>query len=58
MSIGEAQKALPELTVDEVTVVQYGGPRCKGMCGLEFNVPAGAEVPNTYTPKRYLENKM
>lgn len=51
----EAQKDFPQLTPATVEIVHFGGERYKHTFGLEFKVPTGASVPNTYSPINQLE---
>lgn len=53
--VAEAKKDFPSLSDDDMEVVYYGGDRYKRTYGVEFNVPNGENIPDTYKRIHQLE---
>ncbi len=51
--LAEATEDFPDLDLEKVKIVHYGGIRYKGTYGLEFDVDG--DVPDTYRPINHVE---
>ncbi len=45
----EAKKDFPDLEMNQVEVVEYGGDRIKRIMGIEFDVQNPSDIPSNYT---------